>query len=138
MPLPRTVPAPVPGARETHDLTPECQQLVQSLERATARLADLPARDAVEAPQAFEERRQAIAAIAGWIAAEREASRPISPELAGHLIGDLDKGTGILVRMAISREAARLDLAKLVRELQVLRGLKNSSAPKTSTIDCQG
>jgi len=119
-------------------LTPECQQLVQSLERATARLADLPARDAVEAPQAFEERRQAIAAIAGWIAAEREASRPIGPELAGHLIGDLDKGTGILVRMAISREAARLDLAKLVRELQILRGLKNSSAPKTSTIDCQG
>jgi len=119
-------------------VTPECQQLVQSLGRATARLAGLPPRDAVEVQQAFEERQRAIAAIAGWIAAEREAPRPISPELAGHLIGDLDKGTGILVRMAITRETARLNLAKLGRELQILRGLKNSSAPKTSTIDCQG
>jgi hypothetical protein len=40
--------------------------------------------------------------------------------------------------MAVDREAARLDLAKLGRELQMLRGLNNSNTAKPSTIDYQG
>jgi hypothetical protein len=119
-------------------LTSECQQLLRSLERATARLADLRPQDAVEVQQAVEERERAIAAIVGWIAAEHEASRPVSPELANHLTRDLELGAGILVRMAIDRETTRLDLAKLGRELQMLRGLNNSSTAKPSTIDYQG
>jgi len=115
---------------------------VGSLERATARLANLPSRDAVEAQQAaqqaIEERERAIEAIAGWIAAERQASRPVSPELAHHLTRDLEMGAGILVRVAVDREAARIGLAKLGRESQILRRLNNSGNTKTNTIDYQG
>lgn len=119
-------------------MTPECQQLLRSLERTTSHLADLGPRDTANVQQAVEERERAIAAIAGWIAAEHEASRPVSPELANHLTRDLELGAGILVRMAVDREAARLDLAKLGRELQMLRGLNNSNTAKPSTIDYQG
>jgi hypothetical protein len=111
---------------------------LQSLERTTSRLADLLPREAAEVQRAVAERERAIAAIAGWIAAEREASRPVSPELVNHLNRNLELGAGILVRMAIDREATRLDLAKLGRELQMLRGLNNSSKKNTSTIDLQG
>jgi len=86
----------------------------------------------------MEERECAIAAMAGWIAAEREAARPVNPELANHLTRDLELGAGILVRMAIDRQATRLDLAKLAGELQMLRGLNNSSSAKPSAIDYQG
>lgn len=119
-------------------MKPECQQLLRSLERATAELADLRPQDAAEVQQAFEERDRAIEALAGWIAAEHKASRPVSPELANHLTRDLELGAGILVRMAIGREATRLDLAKLGRELQMLRSLSNPSHIKRNTIDCQG
>lgn len=111
---------------------------MRSLERSTAGLADLRPRDKAEIQQAFEERDRAIEAIAGWIAAEHKASRPASPELANHLTRDLELGAGIMVRMAIGREATRLDLAKLGRKLQMLRGLSNSSQIKRNTIDCQG
>ncbi len=87
--------------------------------------------------QAVEERARAIEAVGGWIAAELEASRPVSPQLAIHLTRDLELGAGILVRMAIDRETTRLDLAKLGRELQILRGLNNSSPTKSRTIDFQ-
>jgi hypothetical protein len=119
-------------------LTPECHQLLRSLERATTRLADLHPQDVAEAQQAFEDRARAIEAIAGWIAAEHQASRPVSPELADPLTRDLELGAGILVRLAIDREATRLGLAKLGRELQILRGLNNSSTTKPSTIDYEG
>jgi len=115
-------------------LTPECQQLLRSLERATAGLA----REAATTQEAFEERERAIRAIAGWIAAEHDASRPVSPELAQFLTRDLDQGAGILERITASRETSRRYLAKLGRELQVLRGLNNSSTTKPGTIDYQG
>ena len=119
-------------------MTPECQQLLEALECATSRLADPGARDAAEVQEGFEKRGRAIEDIAAWIAAEREASRPISPELGNHLIRNLDAGNEILVRMAIEREATRLDLARLGREQQMLRGLNNSSITKPNTIDYQG
>jgi hypothetical protein len=119
-------------------LTPECQQLYRSLERATSRLADLRLRGAAEVQQAVGERERAIAAMAGWIAAERQALRPVSPELVNQLTRDLELGAGILVRMAVDRETTRLNLAKLGRELQMLRGLNNSSTAKPCTIDYQG
>lgn len=119
-------------------MTPECQQLLQSLERATSRLADLNPRDADDVQRASEERERAIEAVAGWIAAEHEASRPVSPDLSTHLTRDLELGAGILVRMAIDREVTRLDLAKLGQDMQLLRSLNNSSTCKPSTIDCQG
>ena len=119
-------------------MPPECEQLLRTLERATARLADPGPLDAADRQQGFEEREQAIAALVGWIAAEQAASRPVSPELASRLSIDIEAGTGILVRMAIDREAIRVDLAECGRDLQVLRGLKNSSAPKPQTIDCRG
>jgi hypothetical protein len=119
-------------------LTPECQQLLRSLERATAGLADLHPREAATTQETFEERERAIKAIAGWIAAEHEASRPVSPELAQYLTRDLEQGDGILARITADRENTRLYLAKLGRELQVLRGLNNSSTTKPSTIDYQG
>jgi hypothetical protein len=111
---------------------------LRSLERATSRLADLHPRDAAEVRQAVAERESAIAAITGWIAAEHAASRPVSPELAKDLTRDLERGAAILLRLAIDREAARLELAKLGRELQILRRLNNSSAKKPNTIDYQG
>jgi hypothetical protein len=111
---------------------------VRSLERATAGLADLRPRDEAEIQQAFEERDRAIEALAGWIASEDKASRPVSPELANHLTRDLELGAGILVRMAIGREATRLDLAKLGRQMQIMRGLHTSSKTRPSTIDYQG
>jgi len=119
-------------------LPPECEQLLRSLERATARMAVPGPLDGADRQQGFEQREQAIAALVGWIAAEQAASRPVSPELANRLSIDLETGTGILVRMAIDREAIRLDMAECGRDLQVLRGLKNSSAPKPQSIDCRG
>jgi len=111
---------------------------LRSLERATAELADLRPRDKAGIQQAFEERDRAIEAIAGWVAAEHKASRPVSPELANHLTRDLELGAGIMVRLAIGREATRLDLAKLGQKLQMLRSLSNSSQIKRNTINCQG
>jgi hypothetical protein len=111
---------------------------LRSLDQATARLADLHPRDAAELQQALRDRQCAIADIADWIAAERQASRPVSPELANHLTRDLETGAGILVRLTLDREATRLDLANLGQELQILRGLNNSSTTKPNTIDYQG
>ena len=119
-------------------MPPECQQLLRSLEQATARLADLHPQDVGEVQHALAERSRAIDAMAGWIAAEGQASRRPSPELAGHLDRDLEIGAEILVRLALDREATRLDLAKLGRERQILRSLSNTGTRKPTTIDQQG
>lgn len=119
-------------------MTTDCQQLLRSLEQATFKLAELHPPEAAEVQQALEERERAIEAIAGWVAAEQKASRPVSPEVAHHLANDLEMGAGILVRLAIDRESTRVDMAKLGRELQILRGLNNSKTPKPNTIDYQG
>jgi hypothetical protein len=120
------------------NLSPECQRLLESLERSTARLAGLHPRDVEEVERALAERSCAIEALAGWVAAERRASRPVIPELASHLTRDLETGAEILLQLALDREATRTDLLGLSRELQTLRGLSSPTPAKPNAVDYQG
>ena len=119
-------------------MPPQCQQLLQSLEQATARLAGQHPGNVEQIRQALEERSLAIDAISGWIAAAGEALRPHSLELANHLVRDLEKGAEVQVRLALDREAVRLDLANLGRERHLLQRLGSSGDRKPYTIDQQG
>lgn len=119
-------------------MPPECQQLLRSLEKATARLAGLDRNDMDQVQGALEERGRAIDAVQCWIAAEQQALRPVSPEMAGQLTRDLETGAGVLVRLALDRDATRLDLIALNRAQQVLRGLGEPSPSRPSAIDYRG
>ena len=116
----------------------DCQQLLRSLEKATARLASLDRNELDLVQGALEERARAIDALQRRIAAEQQASRPLSPEVAGQLTRDLETGAAILVRRALDRDATRLDLMALNRAQQVLRGLGHPSPAKPNMIDCRG
>lgn len=87
---------------------------------------------------ALAERARAIDAIHDWIAAEQQALRPVRPEIVGELTRDLDTGAGILVRLALDRDATRLDLMALNRALQMLRGLGDPFPSRPTAIDCRG
>jgi hypothetical protein len=119
-------------------LSPECRQLVQALERATARLACVDPERAGPLQQALAERARAVDAVARWVAEQREVSRPISRELAERLARDLQAGTDVLVRLALARDAARLDLMRAGQQLRMLRALRKSPSSIPGAIDCQG
>jgi len=111
---------------------------LQCLDQATARLAGLAHDDWDQLKQALIGRSRAIDAIIGWIAAEQKASRPVNPELAGHLARDIENGAAFLVRMALNCENTQADLLCLGRELQILHSLSFTAARKPPVIDCQG
>jgi len=116
----------------------ECQQLLRSLERATARLAALNPEDFEQVARALEERHQAVRAMAAWIAAEQSCSRPASPDLAVHLKRDLGRGADVLVRLKLARAATVRDLKSLRGELQLLHSLGGRAGSAPSVIDCRG
>ena len=111
---------------------------MQALDQATARLAGLNRHDAGEVEQALAARLRAIEALTQWIAAEQQASQPVSSLVASHLMKNLATGAEILLRMVLDREATRTHLMLLGRKMQMLRGLARSHPAKPSTIDCQG
>ena len=119
-------------------MPPECHQLLQSLETATAGLAGLDRDDMDHVQRALVERARAIDAVQDWITAEQRALRPVSPEMAEHLTRELEAGAGILVRLALDRDAIRLDLMALNRGLQLLRGLGGPSPARPNAIDYRG
>ena len=119
-------------------MPPECHQLLQSLETATAGLAGLDRDDMDQVQRALAERGLAIDAIQGWIASEQQALRPVSPKITEHLTRDLETGAEFLVRLALDRDATRIDLMTLDRDLQVLRGLGGASPAGPSVIDYRG
>jgi len=119
-------------------LPPECERLVEALDRATAWLAGLDRHDAGQVEHALAERLDAIEALTQWIAAEQQASRPVNPRLAAHLTKDLEAGAEILLRLALDREVTRADILDLNRELQMLRGLTGAPPTRLFTIDCLG
>jgi hypothetical protein len=111
---------------------------LRSLEKTTATLASLDPNDMDQVQGALAERGRAIEAVQGWIAAERQALRPVSPEMADHLTRDLEVGAGILVRLALERDATRLDLMAVNRAQQMLRGLGGPAPVGPTAIDCRG
>ncbi len=115
----------------------ECFELMQSLERATARLAGLNPEDFEQVGRAMRERRLAIEAMGSWVAAECQASRPVSPDLIIQLNRALEKGADTLVRLALIRQATLKDLQNVRRELQLLHGLSEPVASPSRVIDCQ-
>jgi len=119
-------------------LPPECHQLLQSLETATAGLAVLDREDMDHVQRALVERARAINAVQDWITAEQRALRPVSPELVGRLTRDLETGAEFLVRLALDRDAIRLDLMALNRGLQLLRCLGGPSPARPNAIDYRG
>lgn len=86
----------------------------------------------------LEERTRAIDAVQRWIGAEQQNSRPVSAEIAGQLTRDLETGAAILVRLALDRDATRLDLMALNRAQQVLRSLGDPSRARPAAIDYRG
>ncbi len=116
----------------------ECQELLQSLVHTTACLARVEREDLSEMGAALAERSRAIEALRRWIAAELDASRPVSPELMSQLTSDLEKGRQILLRRTMAREIIRGDLMRVGRELQMLRNLQNPSACKPVSLNCRG
>jgi hypothetical protein len=119
-------------------LAPECHELLRALDRATARLAGISRHIAGEVEHALAERLHAIEALTEWIRAEQQASHPVSPEVVDHLTRNIETGARILVRLALDRDATRIDLMALSHELQMLRGLSGPTTAKPTTIDCQG
>ena len=119
-------------------MSPACQELLQSLAHTTARLARIEREDPGQMGAALTERSRAIQAIRRWIAAELDASRPVSPELMAQLTSDLEKGKQVLLRRVMTREITRGDLMRVGRELQMLRHLQGSSARKPVSLNCRG
>ena len=119
-------------------MPPECQQLLRSLEKATVRLASLDRDDMDQVPAALADRARAIDALQRWIAAEQQNSRTVSAEITGQLTRDMEAGAGILVRLALDRDAIRVDLMALNRAQQVLRSLGDPSRARPAAIDYRG
>jgi hypothetical protein len=87
---------------------------------------------------ALAERSRAIVAIRRWIAAELGASRPVSADVAAQLTSDVERGSRVLLRMALAREVTRGDLMSVGRELQMLRSLAVVSTREPLSLDCRG
>jgi len=119
-------------------MSPEGQELLQSLAHTTARLARLEWEDPRQLAPALVERSRAIDAIRRWIAAEVGASRPVGAELAAQITLDLEKGKQVLLRRVLAREITRGDLMSVGRELQMLRNLQDSSTRKPVSLNCRG
>jgi len=119
-------------------MSPECQELLQSLAHTTACLSRLEREDPRQLGQALTERSRAIEAIRRWIAAEHSASRPVGAELAAQITLDLQKGTQVLLRRVLAREITRGDLMSVGRELQMLRHLQGSPARRPVSLNCRG
>jgi len=105
-------------------LSPELQELVQSLSHTTAFLARVERGERREVERALGERARAMDAIRCWITAEPEAARTVSAELAVQLAREIETGRQILLRLTLAREVMRCDRMALDRELQVLNGLR--------------
>jgi hypothetical protein len=119
-------------------MSPECEELLQSLAHTTARLARVEREDPRQLEPALAERSRAISAIRRWIAVELGAAQPLGTELVAQLTSDLEKGTRVLLGMALAREGTRGDLMRVGREIRVLRNLQDSSTRKPSSLNCRG
>jgi hypothetical protein len=119
-------------------MSPECQELLQSLAHTTAWLARIEREDPGQMGAALTERSRAIQAIRRWIAAERDASRSVGPDLVAQLISDLEKGKQVLLRRVMAREITRGDLMRVGGELQMLRHLQCSSVRTPVSLNCRG
>jgi hypothetical protein len=119
-------------------MSPECQDLLRTLADTTARLDRLEREDGIEIGPALRERGCAIDAIRGWAAREGEAGRPASAEVQAALASHRDQGVQILIRRVRARETARVNLMRVSRELQLLRGLKHCQAGDAVALNCRG
>ena len=119
-------------------MSAEVQELVQSLTHTTGQLARLGSGDVRELEQALVERARAVDAIGRWIATEQAAGRTVSREVACQLTQDLEKGTQVLLGLALAREVMRSDRMALDRELQVLRGVQGLCAAGPRSISYEG
>ena len=120
------------------DLSPELQELVQSLSHTTALLARVEHGEPREVERALAERARAIEAIRRWIAAAQEAALTISGKLEGQLSRELENGRQVLLRLTVAREVARSNRMALDRELQVLHGLQGLCAKRPASLSCRG
>lgn len=119
-------------------LSPEMQELVQSLSHTTACLARAERGEPLEVRRALGERARAIDAIRRWITAQPGAAQTVGAELAGQLARELETGRQVLLRLTLAREVMRCDRMALDRELQVLNGLRNLCAKPSGSLSCCG
>ena len=119
-------------------LPSECEDLLDSLKQATARLAGLDPSDSGEIADALSIRSRALDGLMVWLGGWVPPSQPAVQELAARLNQSLETGAGTLVRLTLAREATRVSLAGLNRDLHVLRSLVNVRSPRSLEVDCQG
>jgi len=121
-------------------LPDDCRNLLEALEQVTARITACNRELRDELTAAISERARAIEALSLWIVANPAISQTVRAELASRLTRDLDRGSEILVRLSLDRDAARLGLAEVARGLHMLRGLDGATSQPTrqpTRIDCR-
>jgi len=119
-------------------LSPEMQELTQSLSHTTAGLVRAERAEPQKVERAMAERARAIDAMQRWIAADKAGGLTVSGELAGQLARELETGRQILLRLWLAREVMRSDRMALDRELQVLHGIQGFCAKPSASLSCRG
>lgn len=119
-------------------LPSECEALLDSLKQATARLAGLDPTDSGAIAHALSLRSRTLDGMMVWLGGWVPPSQLAVQELAVRLHQSLEGGAQTLLRLTLAREANRVSLAGLNRELQILRSLGNTPFPKSVEVDCQG
>jgi len=119
-------------------MTPELQELLQSLTHTTARLASAQGEEPNQIKRALAERGRAIQAIQRQMQQHPPASQSGAAQLAAQLQRELDQGTQILLRLAVGREVMRNQRMTLDRQLQVLHGLRASRGTAAVVLSCRG
>jgi hypothetical protein len=109
--------------------------MIETVERATQRLAELDLGDFKEVERALSERAAAIERLTQWISANQSA---LGPDLAARLEKIFDAGASIALRIAIARQGAVSELSSLNRELALLRALLAPAASPAPSLDCNG
>jgi len=119
-------------------LTPEIQELIQSLAHTTASLARAEREAPDSMARALTERARAIDAVRVWLAARPGDARSGGEELARQLAQELETGRQILLRLTLAREVTRSERMSLDRELQVLNGIRGLGAKPPVALSCRG
>lgn len=111
------------------------EEVVENLERATARLADVRTEDFLEVAKAMNDRSLAVQQLRGF--AEHPAV-PIEPPLLDRLTADFKNGAAAAEKLILMRAAARSELSRLTERAHLMNCLASTAPRAHQHLDCTG
>jgi len=120
---------------ETKHASEVWEELVEELERATARLEQVGTTDLLALAQAMNARSQAVARVREFATSCPQA---ITPRLLERLQADYARGAAILDRLRVMQSNTRAEVAQLAERLQRLQGFAPRIPPVIRHVDYRG